>query len=339
MGIVARAASNRAVAAILLVASGCTAGLVLAASGAEIYLRATRNWEVCAHIEPGERENAVRAVSWASPDAGLGWVSARTRNDLNPQGFRDAHDFASVVPSPERTRIMVLGDSFMWGAGIDASETVSALLANALGPSWDVFNVSAPGWGIDQMYLAYLRFRDILRPNLVLLAFIDEDVERVLEAYRMAEGMNKPSFDLRSGELVLRTATDAEPRSLMDRTAVLRCAKREINRATKARAITAAIFHKLAKQTAGCGERLWILRIPHREAIDSPFGSLLWRLRTFEREFVAVDARYVELLAPVEQSGRTTRELYLADGHMSAMGTAALAASLVPALREAINPR
>jgi hypothetical protein len=46
--------------------------------------------------------------------------------------------------------------------------------------------------GIDQMYLAYEKWENVIRPQVVILAFIDEDVDRVLEAYRVFEGMNKP---------------------------------------------------------------------------------------------------------------------------------------------------
>ena len=199
----------RLAAAMLLLLAGSTTGLLAAAAGAEVYLRWTKPWGVCVQVGPGERPNAVPGVSWAVVHPELGWVSSSAHGPVSPQGFRDPHDLDAVSIVPERRRLMVLGDSFMWGAGVGADESVPARLQHELGSGWDVFNVSAPGWGVDQMYLAYLRYRDAIRPDVVMLAFIDEDIERVLAAFRTNEGMNKPSFTVRNGELMLRTPGEA----------------------------------------------------------------------------------------------------------------------------------
>ena len=326
-------ASLRAGAAILLLAGGALAGVVAAAVGAEIYLRTTP-WDVCMSFGPGEQRNAIPGPSWARSHPELGWVSIGERYGINAQGFRDPHDFDAIVQAPGRKRLMVLGDSFMWGAGIDVDETVPALLEDALGSSWNVFNVSVPAWGIDQMYLAYLHFHETIKPDVVLLAFIDEDVDRVLEAYRGHEGMNKPSFELRDGELVPRTRTP--PRrgvaKLLYRSAAARCSTRAIRRATTARAITAAIFRELAAHAARRKEAFLIARIPSREAVDSPVGALLWRLRSFGATLEGTPARYVELLHAFEQSGLSTAELYKTDGHLRAAGAEVVAASILPSL-------
>ena len=50
-----------------------------------------------------------------------------------------------------------------------------------------------------------------IKPHIIVFMFIDEDVPRVLEAYRVLEGMNKPSFELNNGELVLRSMRKEPP--------------------------------------------------------------------------------------------------------------------------------
>jgi hypothetical protein len=89
---------------------------------------------------------------------------------------------------------MILGDSFMWGAGVSAAESVPGLLQSWARDTRLVFNLGVPGWGIDQMYLAYQRYKDKLNPHIVMLVFIDDDIMRVLQSYRRWEGFNKPSF-------------------------------------------------------------------------------------------------------------------------------------------------
>ena len=100
---------------------------------------------------------------------------------------------------------MLLGDSFTFGAGVAAEENIANYLWRALGTDYEVMNLAIPGWGIDQMFLAYREFAQSFMPDIVVLAFIDEDVERVLEAYRHFEGVNKPSFAIREGHFVPRS--------------------------------------------------------------------------------------------------------------------------------------
>ena len=97
---------------------------------------------------------------------------------------------------------MILGDSFIWGPGVGVEQNLPNLLQTRLKDRYKIFNLSVPGWGIDQMYLAYQQYKDIINPDIVILAFIDRDVNRVLEAYRIWEGLNKPCFTIRNGELV-----------------------------------------------------------------------------------------------------------------------------------------
>ena len=60
----------------------------------------------------------------------------------NSLGFRDRE----LPPkSADRYRIAVVGDSFSWGQGIEASERFSDLVGGFLGPKYEVFNFGQPG--------------------------------------------------------------------------------------------------------------------------------------------------------------------------------------------------
>ena len=177
---------------------------------AEVYLRVDGH-KPYIRTSPGQYQNDTNAADYAQFDSVLGWTSKKDNPEMNQQGFRDAKDFYRSDSGLDRTRVLILGDSFMWGAGVGRDENVPNLLQTQLKDKYDVFNLSAPGWGIDQMYLAYQQYKDVLNPHIVILAFIDDDVDRVLEAYRRFEGYNKPSFAIKDGQLVLRPLASPPP--------------------------------------------------------------------------------------------------------------------------------
>jgi len=159
---------------------------------------------------PGRYRDA-RAV-WAEPDAELGWTASRRPEwhaldgleyQVNQQGFRHPQDFALKGDEDPR-RAVALGDSFIFGIHLPEGETFPRILNRLLGSEWDVINMGVPGYGIDQMVLSYEKYADVLRADAVLLIFIAEDIDRVFEAYRRAEGLSKPSFDLVQGKLLPR---------------------------------------------------------------------------------------------------------------------------------------
>ncbi len=99
----------------------------------------------------------------------------------NADGFRD-HAFA--MPKPAGTyRILVLGDSFTWGVGLDVEETVPKLLeaelaGQAAGPV-EVVNASQSGTNTVEQWML-LRERGMkYQPDLVLLLYNLNDIEYI----------------------------------------------------------------------------------------------------------------------------------------------------------------
>ncbi|MEZ5503381.1 MAG: SGNH/GDSL hydrolase family protein [Halioglobus sp.] len=164
----------------------------------------------------GEYDNRASDNFIADPDTGwrmragqsFAWQigEGRAANDYtaNGEGFRSPRAFT------EQGAVALLGDSFTFGTGVDYRDTFGALLEQGLGGP-PVHNFAMPGFGVDQMWMALRHQAAPLRPRLVVVAFIDEDFDRSLTAYRKFEGFNKPSFVLDHGTLRARTAADRPP--------------------------------------------------------------------------------------------------------------------------------
>jgi hypothetical protein len=307
---------------------------------AEVYLR-VMHAPSFRRTSPGEYPNLPELAWWAQPDAQLGWTGVRGGEDTNAQGFRDDKDFSDVALEDSVQRVMILGDSFMYGAGGPREESAPHLLEERLRGTHQVFNVAAPGWGIDQMYLAYGRYKDLLKPHIVILAFIDDDVNRVLQAYRRDDGLNKPSFTLHDGELRLRTTADATPRLLngmMRRSRVLGLMAQETYLTLEARPVVLAMLSQMARESRAEGRRFVVLRIPLREQ-SGWSGRIVWRLRDWQSALRDVGAEYLDPLEEFQGVHGWPTDFYIEDGHLSAAGNRQLASFIYGhVFRDAMSP-
>ena len=123
----------------------------------------------------------------------------RTSVRINEKGLRDR------PPSYERQndieRILVLGDSFAWGYGVEESERFSQLLEKSL--DVEVINAGVSGYSTDQELLWYRSEGIKYETDLVLLIIAGNDVgdndrEIVSTIYY------KPKFVFENGQLVAK---------------------------------------------------------------------------------------------------------------------------------------
>jgi len=134
-------------------------------------------------------------------------------------------------------RILFVGDSFGFGAGVDEGRRVSEFVARAL-PGTDVINASVCGWGTDQELIQYERFDRTLDPDVVVLVFcMSNDVLNNMLDHLYLGTTPKPRFVLEADSLVL-TRGDIEPpriaarhrvRNLLRQSRLLLFAKRRID--------------------------------------------------------------------------------------------------------------
>lgn len=80
-----------------------------------------------------------------------------------------------LARTPGRTRIAVLGDSFMWGYGVEDDALLSGRLA-ALVPGAEVVNLAANGYGTVQQVLRFEEEGLPYAPDWTLLAFTWNDL-------------------------------------------------------------------------------------------------------------------------------------------------------------------
>lgn len=160
---------------------------------------------------------------WTEPNEKLGWHHIKNHRALlvkgkmeipvhtNEDGFRGTKNYSSAKPDG-KTRILVLGDSFVFGWGVQDGETFSAQLENH--PGIEAINMGVAGYGIDQIYMSFHELGKKFNPDIVLIGIFPEDFWRATRAYTDA-GYGKPYFRLsQNGELILNNSPTTDPKKI-----------------------------------------------------------------------------------------------------------------------------
>jgi len=96
---------------------------------------------------------------------------------INSMGFRD-REFTLEKPDGVK-RILVFGDSFVFGVGVDQSHLFSTRLEELLNASssrrFEVINMGVSGYSTDQEYLLFRELGKALDPDLVILVVCYND--------------------------------------------------------------------------------------------------------------------------------------------------------------------
>jgi hypothetical protein len=117
---------------------------------------------------------------------------------INSQGLRDKE---YPVQRTGKKRMLVIGDSYAWGFGVDQNRCFSKLL-EADHADWEIINAGVSGYSTDQEFL-YLREHGMkFRPDIVLLEFYSNDFED--NNSPEDSWYFKPYFVEENGALVLR---------------------------------------------------------------------------------------------------------------------------------------
>jgi hypothetical protein len=101
--------------------------------------------------------------------------------------------------NPGKERVVVLGDSFLWGWGVDDEDTFSARLSKRAGV--EVVTLACSSYGTIQEMLLFERTGAAYRPGMVVVGFHANDPDDNVDSF----GGRRPYGALcASGELVLR---------------------------------------------------------------------------------------------------------------------------------------
>jgi hypothetical protein len=117
---------------------------------------------------------------------------------ISEQGFRDAEYPLGRVDGLRR--MLVLGDSFAWGFGVERDAILWTRL-ELRHPGWEIINTAVSGYGTDQQLLFFQERGRAFAPDVVALHFHPNDLDDVAAARRY--GYPKPHFTLGPEGLVL----------------------------------------------------------------------------------------------------------------------------------------
>ena len=116
---------------------------------------------------------------------------------INSDGFRD---YEYSIVKKRKSRIIMLGDSYLWGWGVELEETFSKYIEKAL--KCEVINMGVPAYGTDQEYLFFMRKGLKYSPDIVILCFYTNDLWDNLRTEQPG-GYGKPKFVNKNGKLYL----------------------------------------------------------------------------------------------------------------------------------------
>src|SRR5262245_35541182 len=206
----------------------------------------------------------------------------------NSRGLRGRaeHDYAKprgVI------RIVTLGDSFTFGEEVGDDETWSHQLEELL-PGSEVLNLGVHGYAHDQMLL-YLQEEGLrYHPDLVILGFMGDDMERNLLRFR---DFAKPRFVLREGRLALEGTPVPEPEQVLAREVYRskfydlltmlweRYRQRSGRRSSEERRLSLAILDEIAAAARKAGATPAFVYLPVYGELSKPDMAMTQRERFF----------------------------------------------------------
>jgi len=240
----------------------------------------------------------------------------RVRVTTNAEGFRGPRDLHTADTRP---RIVVAGDSMVFGEGVEEAERATEVL-EAMKPTWRVDNLGMIGYGPDLMLRALEAEGLEPRPAVVVLVLFTDDLRRVAPLYA-GVGFAIPRFALDDGRLV--DAPYPEPR-FWERTRLGQGFLYAWWRYTGAAfPLTAAILDRFRADAASSGFRATVAFAPGpRERFDDRR-----RERFLETWAVRTGTPFLDLRAALAASGPDG--LYIPDDpHWSVAGQRHVAEAL-----------
>jgi len=295
--------------------------------------------EVAARIYAG----ATGRTRGLSLDARLGWrplpnvekrgawwgahLPART----NALGWRDRP--REVAKKPGVRRALLLGDSYVFGVGVDDGLRVSEALEREVA-DLEAWNLGVTAYGPDQELLLLESVIDEYAPDFVVwFACVENDVDDVRHDRRY--GYAKPWFELAGDELVLHDPEPSVLERLRDASYLVEAAAAPFDARRSAHRVAAPwdgrdgldLFARIGARIQATARRR-----------GARFVCLVIPTVPVARNVAAIEAlraRGVDAfdLAPTFAAS-TERDLFLSDGHWNPAGNACAARTLATFVRD-----
>ena len=98
------------------------------------------------------------------------WKFIYTINDYQYRGR-----LTPISKEYSRENIIILGDSYSFGTGVNDGEEYASIMAEKLQGQYNVINLSVGGWGLTQQIRRYYEFGKLYLPKIVILQFCRND--------------------------------------------------------------------------------------------------------------------------------------------------------------------
>lgn len=148
-------------------------------------------------------------------DSLLGWkpvenlrnveLSQGWKVNTNSKGIRGTKEYSRI--KTVKIRIVTIGDSFTFGECVNDSQTFPAVLEKLL-DSAEVINLAVHGYAHDQQLLRLINEGLAYQPDIVLLGFLNDDIDRNELTFR---DFAKPYFVLQNDTLELQGVPVPDP--------------------------------------------------------------------------------------------------------------------------------
>ena len=179
------------------------AAVALAAVVAEVLVRMISPQAIGLAPPMYVADNVLVHRLWPGYSGDLRSGEYHTQLIINDRGFRGA---AWRTDAPRR--VLILGDSFTFGYGVEEHEAFPFILQEALGPLFAVFNAGVPGYGTLQERVLAERLLPEIKPQVVVLGFtVGSDVQDNLEQRVRLSG----GYEVRDGFLVQKGTPSGTP--------------------------------------------------------------------------------------------------------------------------------
>lgn len=300
------------------------------------------NYQYYYRSHPGQADLkevlAKTDTSWLQAHKTLGWVCqqkssldfpsppvANIHYNINAEGFRNAFDFTDTLPE-DKKRVLLMGDSFMFGVYLPEEQTITASLQAAKGDTHVFYNMAVPAWGLDQMYLAYLEYVDLIQPDQVIFAFVDDDLMRSLEILFYGCGL-KPCLKQVDDQLV--------PKQEDPHWWEYICWNNQIGNRfllthyqQEAADLGQFMLGEIIRREQAAGRKPAFLRIPALVDLEAQEARTVFSMKAFMK---GQEVNYLELYDSLSRlSPATYRSYYIPDdGHPTAAGANLLATYLL----------
>ncbi|MEM8960656.1 MAG: GDSL-type esterase/lipase family protein [Acidobacteriota bacterium] len=244
---------------------------------------------------------------------------------INEQGFRDGQIYPEARLDGVR-RIVVIGDSFSFGHGVEEVESWPALLEAWMADT-EVINLSVAGYGTDQQILRFDEHGASFEPDVVMLGLFIGDIFR--NARTSHYGYAKPRFVLDDGAPRLVNVPVPEARigpplsRLWGMVGTRLWSIAEHRGMGEAWPVTAALLDHLAERCAELGAELVVVVIPKDGAITGSGWRKSLHLDSLDVTTTMLESgghRFIDLTPALADAAETTELYFPQDGHWTAAG-------------------